>query len=155
MKKYVHTFFLLLVTALFLGSCKKDGVLDDMIIPKTSITFDDNIEKITGDYKKDATLTLKISGLATATGVQVTSTYSPSKSKDLGTLTVSNGTATLSVPASALRNTADGAIVGAPSTGAAGTGTGSRANNSYPLFVKAVLPDGTTEQRVFTAVLTQ
>ncbi|WP_324671737.1 hypothetical protein [Hymenobacter sp. GOD-10R] len=143
------------MVTLTLASCKKDDVLDDMIIPKTSITFNDNIETISADYNRASTLTLKISGVSAASNVQITSTYSVSgtaKAKDLGTLPVADGVATLSVPATALRNTADGAVVGATATG---TGTASRANNSYVLQVNALLPDGTSERRLFTAVLTQ
>ncbi|OUJ72543.1 hypothetical protein BXP70_18490 [Hymenobacter crusticola] len=141
--------------ALSLASCKKDDVLDEMIVPKTSITFNDNIETITADYNRNSTLTLKISGVSAASNVQVTSTYSVSgtaKAKDLGTLPVADGVATLSVPANALRNTADGAVVGATATG---TNAMSRANNTYVLQVNALLPDGTSERRLFTAVLTQ
>jgi hypothetical protein len=154
MRKYVYHLLLLCFAALSFTSCKQDDVLDNMIIPKTSITFDDNIEKNTADYSKSSTLTLKISGVGAANNVQVTSTYSvgnAAKSKDLGTVPVTDGVATLSVPASSLRNTADGAVVGGTATG---TGTATRANNTYVLQVNALLPDGTSERRLFTAVLT-
>lgn len=150
-----YKLFILCLVGLSLASCEKDEIIDDMIIPKTSITFNDNIETITADYNKASTLTLKISGVEAASNVQVTSTYSvgsAAKSKDLGTVPVTNGTATLSVPASSLRNTADGAVEGA---GAPNTGASTRANNTYVLQVNALLSDGTSERRLFTAVLTK
>lgn len=153
MKRPFHAIFLFFVAALtLLTSCEKDDVLDDMIIPQTNITFDDNINKTTADYKLNSTLTLKVSGLNDATSVQVTSRYTVSgttKSKEVATLTPSDGVATLSVPVSSLRNTADGAITGA------GTTAASRTSNTYNLVVKATLPDNTTEQRIFFAVIVQ
>lgn len=154
MKRPLHTFFLFLITALaLLTGCDKDNdVLDDMIMPQTAITFDDNINKISADYKLNTTLALKISGLGPATSVQVTSRYSVSsvaKTKEVATLTPTNGVATLSVPVSTLRAAADGAIPGATGTAA------SRTSNTYTLVVKAILPDNTTEQRLFSAVVVQ
>ncbi|UOR03850.1 hypothetical protein MUN82_12925 [Hymenobacter aerilatus] len=153
MKQPFYTIFFLLFAALtMLTSCEKDDVLDNMVIPQTTITFDDNIDKITADYKVNSTLTLKISGLNTATSVQVTSRYTASgatKTKEVATLIPTNGVATLSVPVSALRNTADGAITGATTT------TASRTSNTYSLIVKATLPNNITEQRIFSAIIVQ
>ena len=123
------------------------------MVPKSSIIFDDNVDKISADYKKGTNINLKIGVAGGTTAVRVTSTYNVGaapKSKDLGTLSVANGAAVLNIPVADLRNAADGPVIGA---GTAPSST--RPDNTYTLIVEANNSGGSTERRYYTAVLVQ
>ena len=142
---------MLFVAVLTLAGCKK-AETDFHISPKSVIVFDDDINRISGDYAKSGNLTLKIGVTGAATSVRISSNYTVSgvaKTKDLGTIPVTNGVATLNIPAVDVRNTADGAVVGAT------TNATTRPANTYNLTVDAVNPDGSTERRFFAAVILQ
>lgn len=149
MKKAFNILSLFFLALLMLSSCKKDEP-NFRATSKTQIIFDDNINKVTADYKRDSNLVLKITANG-ASSIRVTSQYFTStgaKTKDLGTLSVADGSATLNIPAISVRNTADGAVGGA-------TGASSRPDNTYTLKVDAILPDGSNETRYFSAVIVQ
>ncbi|WP_426490371.1 hypothetical protein [Hymenobacter sp. 102] len=140
-----------LLAATPLMSCEKDEPVN-MIMPKANIIFDDNIEKISADYKVNQPIVLKISVGDQAASVNITSNYvvgTATKSKAFA-LPVSNGAATLSVAANDLRNSGDGAVIGAGSAPAS-----SRAANTFTLKVDAILRDGSTESRFYTLVVVQ
>jgi hypothetical protein len=152
MKKTLSHLLSLVVAIVLLASCKKSQQ-EFNIVPKSSIVFDDNVDKISADYKKGTNLNLKIGVAGSATAVRVTSTYNvgaSAKTKDLGVIPVANGAAVLNIPVSDLRNTADGLVVGA---GSAPSST--RPENTYTLIVDANNADGSTERRYFTAVIVQ
>ena len=161
MKKTLSHFFPLVVAAVLLAGCKKDGP-DFNVVPKSVIIFDDTIDKASADFAKNGNVTLKIGVTGPATSVKVTSTYAvgpDTKTKDLGTLQLVNGAAMLSVPVASLRNAADGAIIGvgtAPNPLPAGTTATSysRAGNTYALIVDAV-DGGSSDRRYFSAVIVQ
>ncbi|UYZ63265.1 hypothetical protein [Hymenobacter weizhouensis] len=151
MKKHWHYFFFLFLAFITLSSCEKEEPdLEDA--PRTNIIFNDNIDLGAADFRLNTPVTLKITLQGEQpTSLKVVSRYlvgSTVRLVDVATLPVSNGTATLNVPASALRNTADGPVVGA------GTNpNSSRSANTYTLLVQATLADGRVEQRTFTAVV--
>ncbi|OGX82376.1 hypothetical protein [Hymenobacter glacialis] len=120
-----------------------------LVQPKINIVFDDAFDKTTADYKIGSTLTLKISA-AGATTVSIVSNYTTGtvRTVNLGTFPVTNGVATVTIPANSLRAAADGAPVGATSTAS------TRPDNTYTLTVEAT-GNGETERRFFTAVLVQ
>ncbi|GAB3637133.1 hypothetical protein GCM10027422_27230 [Hymenobacter arcticus] len=120
--------------------------------------FDDAIDKVTSDYKMGSTLTLKVATTGTAS-INITTTYTTgtARTNNLGAFPVTNGVATVTIPANSLRATADGSPAGTgtvlptPTTPASAL---TRTNNTYSLLVDAT--DGTnTERRVYTAVLVQ
>ncbi len=150
MKKPFYLLFWLFALV-SLASCKK-SYPDYQIVPSTSIIFDDLVDKVTADYKVGSTLNLKISA-AGATSVTITSTYpvgSSTATQNLGTFPLTNGVATISIPANSLRATANGTPTGAPS----GATTATRTANTYTLTVDAT--DGTNSfRRFYAAVLVQ
>lgn len=145
MKKIIYHLLFLLVSAITLASCEKDEP-DFRITPTTQIVFDDDVNKITDDYKVTGNIVLKISAPG-ASSIRVTSSYSGG-SKDLGTLPVTNDVAMLDIPARSVRTT--GTVVGA------GTNpTSTRAANTYTFKVDATLPDASVATRYFTTVIVQ
>lgn len=156
---------MLLLAVTSLSSCKEEEA-NLGITPKSSIVFDDAVDKTTADYRRGGDLNLKVGIVGAATNVRLTSRYTAggvAKSVDLGTFPVSGGAATINIPASRVRAAADGPIVGASTTAnptpnplPAGTTAASfnRANNTYVLLVEAINPDGSTERRFFNAVIT-
>ena len=161
MKKTLSQFFPLVVAVVLLAGCKKD-MPDFNVVPKSVIVFDDTIDKVTADYSKNGNVTLKISVSGPATSVKIASSYAvgpDTKTKDLVTLPLTNGSAVLTVPTVSLRNAADGPIIGvgtAPNPLPAGTTAASysRAGNTYSLIVDAV-DGGSSERRYFSAVVLQ
>lgn len=153
MKKLTLHILMLFVALLTMAGCKK-AETDFHLTPKSVIVFDDDINKISADYSKAGNLNLKIGVTGPATSVRIVSTYNSStgvaKTSDLGTIPVNNGVAVLNIPAINVRNSADGAVVGAGSNPSS-----SRTNNTYNLLVDAVNPDGSTERRYFAAVIVQ
>ncbi len=151
MKKTLSHFLLLFAAIMLSASCKKNQQ-DFDVVPKSSIIFDDNVDKISADYKKGANINLKI-GVVGTTTVRVTSTYNVGaapKSKDLGILSVANGAAVLNIPVADLRNAADGPVIGAGTAPAS-----TRPDNTYTLVVEANNAGGSTERRYYTAILVQ
>ncbi|TGE19252.1 hypothetical protein [Hymenobacter elongatus] len=151
MKKIISHFLSLFVAVSLLAGCKEDEP-DFNVTPKSSIVFDDNIDKATADFKLADNVAIRVGIIGSATSVRVTSNYSvgtTAKTKDLGTVAVSNGVAVFSVPSNSLRNSADGAIVGASDVAP----TSSRPANTYNLAVDAFNPDGSSERRFFSAVI--
>ncbi|SHJ12613.1 hypothetical protein SAMN02745146_2363 [Hymenobacter daecheongensis DSM 21074] len=151
MKKTLSHFLLLFVVVLLMAGCKKDEP-EYTVAPKSSIIFDDNIDKVTADYKKAGNLVLKVGINGPATSVRITSSYSVGstpKTKDLNSFPVVDGAATVNIPAVSVRNTADGELVGATSNAT------TRPPNTYVLIVDAVNPDGSTDRRYFTTVIVQ
>ncbi|GAA4346610.1 hypothetical protein GCM10023185_01080 [Hymenobacter saemangeumensis] len=152
MYKLIRPLLILLVAVASLTGCKKKET-DFNVMPKSQIIFDDQVDKITADYRKTGNLTLKVGVVGAATSVRVTSTYSVggvARRVDLGTFPVNGGAAQVNVPATAVRAAADGAVVGAGTMPAS-----SRAANTYILEVDAINPDNSTERRFFSAVITQ
>ena len=149
MKKNSYTWLILLLISWSLASCKKDEPKLD-VEPKLQIVFDDAIDKVTADYKVGSMLTLKINANGAST-VNIVSNYATgtAKTANLGSFPVTNGVATVVIPANSLRASGDGAPVGAGSTPVS-----SRAANTYTLTVEAVAGD-VKERRFFTAVLVQ
>lgn len=152
---------LVLLVAASLTSCKEEEQ-NFKVAPKSAIVFDDAVDKITADYRMGGNLNLKVGISGAATSVQVTSTYSASgaKSVNLGTFPVTDGAATINIPASRLRAAADGPIPGAgpvptPLPMGLTAASFSRGANTYVLLVDAYAPDGSFERRYFTAVITQ
>jgi len=139
---------LLLLSVLTFASCKKTET-DYNVGPKLQIVFDNDIDKVTADYKVGSTLSLRVAA-AGATSVSIVTTYSSgtARTANLGSFPVVDGVATVSVPANSLRATGDGLPVGANTTPV------SRAANTYTLIVDAT-GNGTTERRFFSAVLVQ
>ncbi|GGG51871.1 hypothetical protein GCM10011378_30140 [Hymenobacter glacieicola] len=132
-------------------SCEKDDEVV-MVMPKANIVFDDNIEKISADYKVNQPITLKIRVGNEATSVRVISNYTVAagaKTKEF-TLPVTNGVATFTVAANDLRNTSDGAVVGAGTAPAS-----TRAANTFNLRVDALLAGGAYESRFYTLTVVQ
>lgn len=149
MKKNIVALLFLLVAALTLASCKKTKTNYD-VGPKLQIVFDDNIDKVTADYRVGTTLALKISAPGANT-VNIVSNYATGtvRTTNLNSFPVVDGVASVNIPANSLRATADGVPVGAGSMPVS-----SRAANTYTLTVDAVAGD-VTERRFFTAVLVQ
>ena len=149
MKKNTYSLLLLLLTLFTLASCKKEET-NFNVGPKINIVFDDAIDKVTADYKVGSTLTLKIAADG-ASSISIVSTYptGTARTTNLGTFAVTNGVATVSIPANSLRATADGTPIGAGATPVS-----SRAANTYVLAVDAT-GNGVTERRFFTAILVQ
>ncbi|QIL75699.1 MULTISPECIES: hypothetical protein [Hymenobacter] len=145
MKRTIYHLLLLLVTAITLASCEKEEE-NFRVTPPTQIIFDDFIDKNTADYKVTGNIDLKISAPGAST-VRILSTYTGG-SKDLGTLAIANGSATLSIPARSVRTT--GTVVGAGSNP-----TSTRAANTYTFKVDATMPDASVATRYFTAVIVQ
>lgn len=149
MKKNTLALLLFLLTALCLTGCKDDETNYD-VGPKLQIVFDDNIDKVTADYKTGSTLALKVAATGAST-VTIVTNYSTGtvRTVSLGSFPVVDGVASVSIPANSLRATADGIPIGAGSTPVS-----SRAANTYTLTVDATSGD-TTERRFFAAVLVQ
>ncbi len=152
MKKTSFNLLFLLLTLVTLASCKKEEP-NFNISPKINIVFDDAIDKTTADYKIGSTMTLKISAEGAST-VSIVSNYTVRvgtndvpKTVNLGSFPVTNGVATVTIPANSLRAAADGAPIGAGTAPAS-----TRAANTYTLTVEA-MGGGNTERRFFTAVL--
>lgn len=151
MKKHLSYILFLFLTLLSLSSCEKEEPdLEDA--PRTNIVFNDNTDLAAADFKLADPVILKITLQGEQpTSVKVVSRYtagSNTRLVDVATLQVNNGTAMLNVPASALRNSQDGTVIGAGTNPAS-----SRAANTYALLVQAGLADGRVEQRIFTAVI--
>ena len=149
MKKNPLSLLLLLLSVLTLASCKKTET-DYNVGPKLQIVFDNDIDKVTADYKVGSTLSLRVAA-AGATSVSIVTTYTSGTTRtvNLGNIQVVDGVATVSVQANSLRATGDGLPVGAGSSPVS-----SRAANTYTLIVDAT-GNGTTERRFFSAVLVQ
>ena len=149
MKKNPLSLLLLLLSVLTLASCKKTET-DYNVGPKLQIVFDNDIDKVTADYKVGSTLSLRVAA-AGATSVSIVTTYTSGTTRtvNLGNIPVVDGVATVSVPANNLRATGDGLPVGAGNSPVS-----SRAANTYTLIVDAT-GNGTTERRFFSAVLVQ
>lgn len=150
MKKNLYSLLFLLLATLSLASCKKDEP-SLQVTPTTPIVFDDSVDKITADYKVGSTLTLKVAA-PNATSISIVTTYTTGtvRTANLGSFPVTNGVATVTIPANNLRASADGTPVGAPSTATAVV----RTANTYTLTVDAT--DGTsTSRRFYAAVLVQ
>ncbi|WP_035565602.1 hypothetical protein [Hymenobacter sp. IS2118] len=147
MKKISLNLLLLLLSIVTLSSCEKEEP-NFNVGSKFSIIFDDAINKTTADYIVGSTITLKV-GAAGASTVNVISNYTTGtvRTVNLGSFPVTNGVATITIPANSLRADADGAPIGAGTAPAS-----SRGANTYTLTVEAV-GGGTTERRFFTAVL--
>ncbi|OGX88771.1 hypothetical protein BEN47_08485 [Hymenobacter lapidarius] len=148
MKKSSLNLLFLLLALFTLASCEKDEP-NLNVGPKMNIVFDDAIDKTTADYKIGSTLTLKISAPGAST-VSIVTNYTTGtvRTANLGTFPVTNGVATVTIPANSLRASADGAPVGATATAS------TRPANTYTLTVDAT-GNGVTERRFFTAVLVQ
>jgi hypothetical protein len=148
MKKTSFNLLFLLLTLFTLASCEKDEP-NFNVGPKFNIVFDDAIDKVTADYKVGSTMTLKISAEGAST-VSIVSNYSTGtvRTANLGSFPVTNGVATVTIPANSLRAAADGTPVGATATAS------TRPGNTYTLTVDAS-GGGNTERRFFTAVLVQ
>lgn len=159
MKKNTYHLLLLVITLWAMTSCKKTEQ-NFNVGPKLVIIFDDLIDKVTADYKVGSTFTLKV-GAQGANSINVVSSYPTGtvRTVNLGSFPVTNGVATISIPASMLRATADGNPVGAGTAptplpaGVAATAY-TRANNTYTLTIDAVA-GGVTERRIYNAVLVQ
>ena len=138
----------MLLSVLTFASCKKTET-DYNVGPKLQIVFDNDIDKVTADYKVGSTLSLRVAA-AGATSISIVTTYSSgtARTANLGSFAVVDGVATVSVPANSVRATGDGLPVGANTTPV------SRAANTYTLIVDAT-GNGTTERRFFSAVLVQ
>ncbi|SDY09092.1 hypothetical protein [Hymenobacter psychrophilus] len=154
MKRLLTILFVFTAAFFTLASCEKEEPNFRAPTPQTQIIFDDNIDKATSDYKVGGDIALKIAADG-ATNVRIISRYNVDngvalvpKFKTLDIVPVTGGVATVQIPVSSLRNTADGPIVGAGSAPAS-----SRATNTYTLQVDAVLPDGSFVTRFFTAVI--
>ncbi|UOQ55019.1 hypothetical protein [Hymenobacter cellulosivorans] len=148
MKKIFPHFLLLFVALVLLAGCKKDDP-EYTVAPKSQIIFDDNIDKVTADYKKANNLTLKVGIVGSATSVRIESSYTvagAAKTKLVGTFPVSDGVASVSVPTAALSDTP---IVGAT------TNATTRPANTFTLAVDAINPEGGSDRRYFTAVVVQ
>ncbi|PJJ58850.1 hypothetical protein [Hymenobacter chitinivorans] len=146
--KKTFPYFLLLFMALVLAGCKEDDP-QYTITPKSQIIFDDNIDKVTADYKKAGNLSLKVSIVGSATSVRIESSYSvagAAKTKLVGTFPVTDGVASVNVPSSTLSDTE---IVGATSNAT------TRPANTFTLAVDAINPDANSDRRYFTAVVVQ
>lgn len=160
MKKLTLNLLILFAALLTLAGCKK-AEPDFKLTPKLGMIFDDNIDKVGADYKIGSTLVLKVAASGAST-VKIVSNYNVganAKTADLGSFPVTNGVATVSIPANSLRASADGATVGAgtaPTPLPVGTTAASytRANNTYTLAVDAI-SGSATERRFYTAVLVQ
>ena len=149
MKKNPLLLLLLLLSMLTFASCKKTE-MDYNVGPKLQIVFDNNIDKVTADYKVGSTLSLRVAA-AGASSVSIVTTYATGTTRkaNLGSFPVIDGVATVSIPANTLRAAGDGTPIGA------GTApVSSRAANTYALTVDAT-GNGTTERRFFNAVLVQ
>lgn len=147
------------VTLWALTGCKKSET-NYNVGPKLVIIFDDLIDKVTADYRVGSTLVLKVS-VPGANTINIVSNYTTGtvKTANLSSVPVTDGVATISIPANSLRAAADGTPLGAgtaPNPLPPGTTTSSysRASNTYTLSVDAVAGD-VTERRNFTAVLVQ
>ena len=149
MKKNSSSLLLLLLSVLTFASCKKTET-NYNVEPKLQIVFDNDIDKVTADYKVGSTLTLRVAA-AGASSVNIVTTYSTgtARTANLGIFPVADGVATVTVQANSLRAAGDGIPIGA---GAAPVS--SRAVNTYALAVDAT-GNGTTERRFFNAVLVQ
>ena len=147
MKK--NPLLLLLLSVLTFAGCKKTEV-NYNVGPKLQIVFDNDIDKVTSDYKTGSTLNLRVAA-AGATSVNIVTTYSTgtTRTANLGSFPVVNDVATVSIQANSLRAAGDGLPIGAGTTPVS-----SRAANTYTLIVDAT-GNGTTERRLFNAVLVQ
>lgn len=148
MKKNPLSLLLLLLSVLTFASCKKTET-DYNVGPKLQIVFDNDIDKVTADYKVGSTFTLRVAA-AGASSISIVTTYSTGTAgtANLGSFPVTDGVATVSIPANSLRAAGDGAPAGA------GTTAASRTANTYTLAVDAT-GNGNTERRLFNAVLVQ
>ncbi len=149
MKKISFNLLFLLLTLVTLVGCEKEEP-NFNIGPKFNIVFDDAIDKTTADYKVGSTITLKVGAVGAST-VNILSTYTTGTVRmvNLGSFPVTNGVATVTIPANSLRADADGVPIGAGTAPAS-----TRGNNTYTLTVDAA-GGGDTERRFFTAVLVQ
>lgn len=162
MKKNPLSLLLLLMSVLTFASCKKTET-NYNVGPKLLIVFDDDIDKVTADYKRASSLNLKVGFNASVSTVRITSTYSvldgtviKPRSLDLGLFPVNAGVVMLTIPVVGLRAAADGPLVGAgPTPAGLNTALYTRSINSYALAVDATTADGNTDRRFFTVVATQ
>ncbi|GAA4016095.1 hypothetical protein GCM10022408_31940 [Hymenobacter fastidiosus] len=149
--KSLFNFLLLLLAATFtLSSCEQEET-NFRVTPKTQIIFFDNIDVNTADFQKANNLNLKVTANG-ASSVRVTSLYNvgvAARTKDVGTFSVSGGSAIVTAPSVAVRNTADGDIPGFSTVAP----VSSRAANTYTLKVDAIFADGSVETRFLAAVI--
>jgi hypothetical protein len=147
MKNILYNILVLLVVLASLGSCKKEDPVK-MIIPQTTLIFDQDIDKIAGSFRANAPVAVRVnvSG-APVQSIRVSSRYNIGGNPvthNLGTVNVAEGVANFSVPANQLRRPQDPVL----------TGAGSAAANTVQLLFDAVLPDGNFERRIFSATVT-
>lgn len=147
MKNSLYNFLVLLVVLPFLGSCKKDDPVN-MIVPQTTIIFDDDIDKLGGSFPANGNATVKVNVTgAPVQNIRVSSRYNIGGNPvthNLGTFPVTGGVANVAVPANQLRRPQDPVL----------TGVGSAAANTVQLLFDAVLADGNFERRIFSARVT-
>ena len=167
MNKITRTLLLLLLATASLSSCKKEEP-NFNVAPKSLIIFDDNIDKVTADFKIADNVTLKVSVAGSVSTIRIASTYNDvrvagvttPKRFDLAPVSVSNGVATINIPTSALRAPGDGPVIGVRPAPAPPLPMGvsadsyTRAGNTYTLIIDAVAADGSSERRFFTVVIT-
>lgn len=152
MKSLFNAFLFLLAATFTLSSCEQEET-DYRVKPKTQIIFADNIDVNAADFKKGNRMNLKVTANG-ASSIRVTSLYNigaSSKTKDVGTFTISDGSAIVTAFSESVRNTADGEVLGASTTAP----ISSRPDNTYTLKVDAVFADGSFETRYLTAVITR
>jgi hypothetical protein len=147
MKNSLYNILVLLVVFATLGGCKKDDPVA-MIVPQTTIVFDENIDRIGGTFPADGNVTVNVGVTgAPVEQIRVVSRYNMAGSQvthSLGNVAVANGVANFSVPVNQLRRPQDPVL----------TGAGGAAANTVQLLFDAILPDGNYERRIFSATVT-
>ncbi|NII84290.1 MULTISPECIES: hypothetical protein [unclassified Pedobacter] len=142
---------ILFASILGLASCKKDPKQPETLDTAATITFDGNLNTVSGTYSSYASATPTIKGTGT---VNIVITYSgdiktlsfttPTGTvvNNLGTATVSGGSYTFTKLVKDLRGTADAPL---PTSGTSG---------AVVLTVTATLGNGQTVKRFFTITIT-
>jgi hypothetical protein len=132
-------------------SCEEEEPVE-IITPATPIVFDDNIDKFSGTYFVGGTTSIKVSVGSNVSSINVSSRYTPAggsaKIYSLGSIPVSNGEATFSLPSRSLFDPADEQDNSA--TLAAGK---IRPTGNFTLIFDAVLNDGGVERKYYTATI--
>lgn len=152
MRNRKYSFLVLLLASIWI-SCEQDPKIED-IRPEATIVFDDDINKTSGTYFTAGFVNIKVSVSNSTSAVNVSSRYTPSgatapKIYSLGSFPVSGGVANFSVAARSIYDPADEQDNDATTLADGKV----RPIGAFVLLFDAVLPDGGTERRLYTATI--
>jgi hypothetical protein len=151
--KYI---FLLAAMVAVLVSCEEDDERIGVVKPSATLIFDNDPQIISASYQVSGLVNISLSTDPGVTSVNVSSRYTPAEATSakvysIGSVPISDGSGVFSVPARTIYDAADVSDIAASATLAAGK---IRPTGTFTLIFDAVLADGGTERRYFTAAIT-